>query len=147
MRLVPIHVRGKRRTPQTKVPAALERDQQRPPKVSRKSLTTVMATRATRQRPVLDALPAEILEKILLYSMSLSLPHASPVIGARLSARVTLVRFFLWAFHETWDQWFGIPAERILEIGPAPSCDGDYRLQVRPSHPVPPLRDVERRDP
>lgn len=99
-------------------------------------MSTVMASHAFKERSNLDTLPSEILEKILLYSTNLSLPHASPVIGAKLSERATLIRLLMWAFHETWDQWFGIPTSKTLLHG-APVmgrhqtvCQGDHALQV-----------------
>lgn len=137
MSLTPVRVRGKRKAPTTKTPKALEQAQQHhPTRKAKRSLTTVMATSATKDRLGLDTLPAEILEKILLYSSNVSLPHASPVIGLKLSERATLVRMFMWAFHETWDQWFGVPMSKTLLHGPPvmgkpqTECYGDHELQV-----------------
>lgn len=67
------------------------------------------ATLLAASRADLESLPAEILETVLLYSADLALPRASPRLGVKLSDRVTLLRLFIWAFHDTWDQWFGIP--------------------------------------
>lgn len=95
-----------------------------------------MAAHSMHGKPALDSLPSEILEKILLESSSLALPHASPVIGAKLSEKATLVRFFIWAFHETWDQWFGHPTSKALHQGPPvfgtkrKRVEGDHVLQV-----------------
>src|SRR4051812_7326944 len=106
MPLTPIHVRGKRKAPSSKTPKGLDS----PPQKMRKSLGTVLAGRATRTRATLESLPYEILESILLYSTNLSLPRASLIVGLKLSNRATLLRLFIWAFHETWEQSFGIPA-------------------------------------
>ena len=87
-----------------------------------------------RRSTTLECLPVEILESILLYSGNTALPQTSHLIGARLSSPATLVRFVIWAFHETWDQWFGIPTKALY--GPfLPGtrhvpCEGDYELQV-----------------
>ncbi|KAK4080478.1 hypothetical protein Trihar35433_1583 [Trichoderma harzianum] len=118
MELTKVHTRGKRKTPATNRPRALQ--EQPPAKAlrTRKSLSSVMAARATRPRSTLDSLPGEILEKILLYSANLSLPQVSNFIGMKLSGRATLVRLFIWAFHETWDQWFGIPTNPAIVHGP-----------------------------
>ncbi|KAM5346879.1 hypothetical protein ACJ41O_009884 [Fusarium nematophilum] len=83
----------------------------RNPKKAKRSLSSVLASRSSRWRPKLQALPAEVLESIFLYSASLSLPRSASIIGAKLSGRATLLRLFIWAFHDTWDQWFGIPRE------------------------------------
>jgi hypothetical protein len=96
-----------------------------------------MATRATRHRSTLDSLPAEILESILLYSANLSLPRVSNFIGFKLSGRATLLRLFILAFHETWEQWFGIPTDPAIVHGPwlqdaqHVPCGGDPIFQVR----------------
>ncbi|EHK22438.1 uncharacterized protein TRIVIDRAFT_200754 [Trichoderma virens Gv29-8] len=118
MELTKVHVRGKRKTPATNRPQSLQ--EQPPAKAlrTRKSLSTVMNTRATRRRKTLDSLPAEILESIFLYSGNLSLPRVSNFIGMKLSARATLLRLFMRAFHETWDQWFGIPTNPAVVHGP-----------------------------
>ncbi|PTB70556.1 hypothetical protein BBK36DRAFT_1107653 [Trichoderma citrinoviride] len=117
MELTKIHVRGKRKTPVTNRPQALCEP---PVKALRtkKSLSSVMATRTTRHRSTLDSLPAEILESILLHSANLSLPRVSNFIGMKLSGRATLLRLFIRAFHETWEQWFGIPTDPAIVHGP-----------------------------
>lgn len=145
MELTKIHVKGKRKTPATSRPRALC-EQQPPFKAprTRKSLSSVMATRKTRHRNTLDSLPAEILENILLYSTNLALPRVSNFIGAKLSGRATLLRLFILAFHETWEQWFGIPTNPAIVHGPwfdnaqHVPCRGDPKLQVRS---IPCLRD------
>ena len=133
MKLTPIRIRGKRKAP-SETPESVGLESTRRLK---RSLGTVLARRSMRQRATLESLPVEILETILLYSSNPLLPRASPVIGLRLSGRATLVRFFLWAFHETWDQFFGIPFNdpidyvhniRPIEYENIPR--GDYTLQV-----------------
>ncbi|KAI9904043.1 hypothetical protein N3K66_000572 [Trichothecium roseum] len=96
-----------------------------------------MEAHATNPRLTLDTLPAEILENILLYSTNLSLPKAHPLIGLKLSQKATLIRLFIWAFHETWDGWFGFPTAKTL-LGPhinvhgkeQTTVDGDHDLQT-----------------
>ncbi|KPM45053.1 hypothetical protein AK830_g1458 [Neonectria ditissima] len=155
MTLTPIRIRGKRKskaTSNSNPPSTLRESHTPLPgrtKKMKRSISTVLADRSSRYRPSLDALPAEILEKILLYSANLSLPRAAPHIGAKLSGRVTLLRFFIWAFHDTWNQWFGIPVRGDVMFGPEIKhpelrlCDGDPVLQVGPlldSLPLFPIR-------
>ncbi|KAK5998780.1 hypothetical protein PT974_01163 [Cladobotryum mycophilum] len=119
MEVTRVRVRGKRKTPGTNLPVALQNDQSmRAIKTQKRSLTSVMAERALRPRPRLDTLPDEILESIFLYSANLALPRVNNFIGKRLSGRATLVRLILWAFHDTWIQWFGIPADKAIVHGP-----------------------------
>lgn len=140
--VTPIRIRGKRKarsSTHTNIPKALQKQQEEHPRLgkrAKKSLTAVMAVRSLQNRPKLESLPAEILEKILLYSENLSLPHASLVIGVRLSERATLIRFFISAFRDTWDQGFGIPVNKdlltrsILSKRKKGVCQGDSALQV-----------------
>ncbi|OAR01666.1 hypothetical protein LLEC1_03978 [Akanthomyces lecanii] len=140
MKLTPVRVRGKR-----KATAATSTSSSSPrPSKMRRSIKDVKHTRQLQPRTNLSRLPAEILESILLYSGSVALPRSSPVVGAKLSSRATLLRFFIWGFHDTWDQWFGIPFREVTE-GPKPKdeakgsrtpqeakyfpCDGDPELQ------------------
>ncbi|PNY29058.1 uncharacterized protein TCAP_01020 [Tolypocladium capitatum] len=130
MTLHPVRVRGKRKASATKTPTTSLQ-----PRKTKRSLASVVAGRSARQRATLESLPAEILEGILLHSASLSLPRASPVIGVKLSGRATLLRLFIWAFHDTWQQWFGIPAgqpvyhvPQVADMQQVP-CQGDHVLQ------------------
>ncbi|RCI14126.1 hypothetical protein L249_8271 [Ophiocordyceps polyrhachis-furcata BCC 54312] len=110
-----------------------------PPSKMRKPLLSVLAARRPRPRQrrlsPLECLPAELLESILLYSSNVSLPRASPVLGVKLSQRATLLRLFIWSFHDTWHQWFGIPAKQALHHVPQTQdeesipCQGDAHLQ------------------
>ncbi|KAK7209651.1 hypothetical protein V2G26_016829 [Clonostachys chloroleuca] len=130
--LTPVKVRGKRKTPSAptiRIPQELEKrlrvqhefqiqapgSQDQSPKKLKRSMAEIMARRTIQHRSTLDSLPSEILEKILLYSTNLALPRTSPLIGLRLSERATLVRLFILAFHETWDQWFGSPVSEKEE--------------------------------
>ena len=142
MNLTPIRVRGKRKPPLATAPPI-----QQPPK-ARRSIQDIKTSRHTRrQRASLESLPQEILESILLYSCNVSLPQASLIIGAKLSGRATLLRLFIWGFHDTWNQWFGIPTSKEIFHGPHKPdtqqhvpCDGDAQFQVRSdvvSHPTP----------
>ncbi|KAK7402866.1 hypothetical protein QQX98_011396 [Neonectria punicea] len=141
MTLTPIRIRGKRKSKAstTSNPPSALCDSLNPlpgrAKKMKRSISTVISDRSSCYRPSLDALPAEILEKIFLYSANLSLPRAARLIGAKLSGRVTLLRFFIWAFHDTWNQWFGIPVRGDVLFGPELKyperriCDGDPVLQ------------------
>ncbi|CCE33288.1 uncharacterized protein CPUR_07212 [Claviceps purpurea 20.1] len=68
---------------------------------------SVPATCSSCSRPSLQNLPVELLEKIFLYSMNLALPRSSPLLGAKLSAKVTRRRVIMTAFHENWDWTLG----------------------------------------
>ncbi|POR38779.1 Uncharacterized protein TPAR_01029 [Tolypocladium paradoxum] len=131
MTLTPVRIRGKRKASSIKTPTTLAPQ----PRKMKRSLASVVASRSTRRRATLESLPSEMLESILLYSTNLSLPRASPVIGSKLSDRATLLRLFIWAFHETWQQWFGIPASQpICHVPQVASvqqvqCQGDHALQ------------------
>lgn len=126
MQLTPIRVRGKRKAPATKPPIALQSQG----KKMKKSVAAIRASRALRQRPVLASLPAEILESILLHSMSTALPRASLLIGAKLSSRATLLRFLIWAFHDTWEHTFGMAMSGRQSEEAAADARGNPRLQV-----------------
>lgn len=132
MSLTPITIRGKRKTPLTRPPLRFSKH----PAKLRRTVASVRAARTLGDRPSLEMLPAEVLESIFLYSGNIALPRSSHIIGAKLSDRATRLRFFTWAFHETWDQWFGIPADRSICRGPWPEgceeylpCAGDPDLQ------------------
>ncbi|KAH7158055.1 hypothetical protein B0J13DRAFT_520771 [Dactylonectria estremocensis] len=141
MTLTPIRIRGKRKTkaPSAKPQPSALGDSLSPgsarAKKMKRSISTVLAERSSRYRASLDALPAEVLETIFLYSANLSLPRAAPHIGAKLSSRATLIRLFIWTFHDTWNQWFGIPFRGDVLFGPRVKnhelsiCDGDPVLQ------------------
>lgn len=130
-----IRVRGKRKPP----PAAALAPAPPPPpaKKTRRPLCSVLASRSARRRPTLASLPAELLESVLFYSCNLALPRASPLLGLKLSDRATLLRLFVWAFHDTWEQWFGIPqCQPVHHVPrsahePRPPSRGDPVLQVR----------------
>ncbi|KAG6057039.1 hypothetical protein E4U17_001727 [Claviceps sp. LM77 group G4] len=77
-------------------------------KKTKQSLASVRARCSSGSRPSLQNLPVELLEIIFLYAMDLALPRSSPLIGAKLSGKVTLLRLFVAGFHETWDEYFGL---------------------------------------
>lgn len=79
-------------------------------------------------RPSLQSLPLELLESIFVYSTNLALPRSSPMLGAKLSGKTTLLRVFMMAFHDTWDHCFG-KLENWSENKRAPI--GDVSLQVK----------------
>ncbi|KAG6061447.1 hypothetical protein E4U17_001547 [Claviceps sp. LM77 group G4] len=64
---------------------------------------SVPARCPSRSRLSLQTLPLELLERILLYSMNLALPRSSPLLGAKLSGKATLLRVFMTVFHDIWD--------------------------------------------
>ncbi|KAF4331751.1 hypothetical protein FBEOM_14483 [Fusarium beomiforme] len=133
MGLTPIRIRGKRKFPSTGISSPLRTtpsvadDKICPPKKMKRSLSNVLASRATRWRPALQALPAEILESIFLYSASVALPRSAPIMGSKLSGRATLIRFIIWAFQDTWEQSFGDP-EKFAAIDKN-SIAGNRQLQ------------------
>lgn len=137
MPLTPMRTRGKRKAPATNEPLAIRKPLPSPQEKQRRPLAAVLAARASRQRATLATLPDEILEQILLCSLSLALPRASHRLGCKLSARATLIRLFVQAFEPTWDQWFGIVLDEPRSNHPAmedgrfvPCFEGDPELQV-----------------
>lgn len=135
MNLTPVHTRRKRKFASSTSPLPLQLAQisQRKPQ---RTIQQVRLSRLSKRTSRLDSLPTEILELILLYSSNVALPLTSPMVGLKLSGRFTLLRLFIWAFHDTWLQWFGIPNDGTSPMGPdlAPHMssinDGDYELQV-----------------
>lgn len=51
--------------------------------------------------PTLQGLPQELLEMIFLYSMNISLPRASPVLGHKLSSHAVTMEFVMRSFFHT----------------------------------------------
>lgn len=98
----------------------------------KRSLSNVLASRSTRWRPAIQALPAEILESIFLYSANVALPRSAPIIGSKLSGRATLIRFIIWAFQDTWEQSFGDP-EKFAALDKN-RVSGNWQLQVCQHH-------------
>ncbi|KAG6194941.1 hypothetical protein E4U50_000456 [Claviceps purpurea] len=96
------------------------------------TLPSVPARCSSRSRPSLQTLPVELLEMIFLYTMDLALPRASPLLGAKLSAKSTRVRAFMMGFHDTWDQCFGIPLREVCDLlkKSGRQIEGDYKLQT-----------------
>ncbi|KAG6230379.1 hypothetical protein E4U26_007966 [Claviceps purpurea] len=72
-------------------------------KRAKQSPVSVPASYPSRSRLSLQNLPLELLESIFLYSMNLALPRSSPLLGAKLSGKTTLLRVFMTAFHDIWD--------------------------------------------
>ncbi|KAG6199648.1 hypothetical protein E4U23_006640 [Claviceps purpurea] len=62
--------------------------------------------------------------------MNLALPRASPLLGAKLSAKSTRLRAFMMGFHDTWDQCFGIPLLEVCDLLGKWVIEGDSRLQT-----------------
>ncbi|KAG6091807.1 hypothetical protein E4U31_007209 [Claviceps sp. LM219 group G6] len=80
-------------------------------------------------RPSLQNLPLELLESIFLYSANLALPRSCPSLGAKLSSRITRLRFFMTGFHDTWDQCFGNPMSWVNYEGWESRFKDDFPLQ------------------
>ncbi|KAG5948930.1 hypothetical protein E4U53_006102 [Claviceps sorghi] len=132
MSLTPVRVRGKRKTSSSSsIVPKLAMDNPWHHKKIKRSLASVRASRSSRRRPSLQSLPVELLESILLYSANLSLPRSSPLLGAKLSGKATLLRLFILVFCDTWDQCFGIPKAKLqAEKGNLCSrCEGDVSFQ------------------
>ncbi|KAG6239194.1 hypothetical protein E4U23_007856 [Claviceps purpurea] len=91
-----IHKRSLSGTPNS--PPNCKKTKQTPPSVS--------ARCSSRSGLSLQDLPVELLESIFLYSMNLALPRSSPLLGAKLSAKVTLSRVFMATFHDNWEWSF-----------------------------------------
>ncbi|KAL6705509.1 hypothetical protein ACN47E_006625 [Coniothyrium glycines] len=53
--------------------------------------------------PTLQGLPQELLEIIFLYSMNMSLPRASPLLGCKLSSRAVTMEYTMRSFFHTVD--------------------------------------------
>ncbi|KAG6245042.1 hypothetical protein E4U23_005696 [Claviceps purpurea] len=96
------------------------------------TLPSVPARCSSRSRPSLQTLPGELLEIIFLFSMNLAVPRASPLLGAKLSAKSTRLRAFMMGFHDTWDQCFGIPMLEVCDLlrKSGRRIKGDYELQT-----------------
>ncbi|KAG6087137.1 hypothetical protein E4U15_008301 [Claviceps sp. LM218 group G6] len=103
----PVQVMGKRkRSPSTT------------PDVAQKmapSRASIHSSYSSRSPHSLQNLPLELLESIFLYSKNFALPRSSPLLGAKLSGKATLLQLFMVAFHDTWDQCFGISAHRFMD--------------------------------
>lgn len=106
MDLTPVKIRGKRKRPgasESNLQKALTafslqaKRSRLSSKLVRPKKTTAMAT------PTLQGLPQELLEIIFLYSMNISLPRSSPILGRKLSARTVTLEFVLRAFFHTVD--------------------------------------------
>ncbi|KAG6024378.1 hypothetical protein E4U19_003828 [Claviceps sp. Clav32 group G5] len=82
-------------------------------KKMKQPVTSVNTRCSPRSRPSLQNLPLELLESIFLYSANLALPRSCPSLGAKLSSKTTRLRFFMTGFHDTWDQFFGIPMYQV----------------------------------
>lgn len=104
MPLTSVQVRGKRKQQPTS--SEPSEPSARPTKAKR-SLHQVHAARAFNPRARLEALPTEILEDVLLYSVNVALPRCSHVVGAKLSDRATLIRFCMVVFDDTWGKHLG----------------------------------------
>ncbi|KAG5994045.1 hypothetical protein E4U52_001471 [Claviceps spartinae] len=90
-------------------------DHPRNHKETTQTMASVHDRFSSRLRPSLQNLPLELLESILIYSKTLALPRSSPLSGAKLSGRATLLQLFRVAFFNTWEILFGMPLKRWCE--------------------------------
>jgi large subunit ribosomal protein L14e len=109
LHLTPVKIRGKKRkhtpipiaaTPNSSSTSLAEASQarrHRPKRSKRLHKRTVAAM------PTLLGLPQELLEIIFLHSMNISLPHASPLLGRKLSSRSVTLEYTMRAFFHTVD--------------------------------------------
>ncbi|KAJ4988781.1 actin cortical patch protein [Stagonosporopsis vannaccii] len=105
--LTPIKIRGKKRKHApipvsavfaTKTSAEASQNKSRRAKKQRRLPTQNIAA-----MPTLLGLPQELLEIIFLYSMNISLPCASPLLGRKLSSRAVTLEYTMRAFFHTVD--------------------------------------------
>ncbi|KAL1606641.1 hypothetical protein SLS60_004047 [Paraconiothyrium brasiliense] len=106
MDLTPVKIRGKRKRPGTAITnlqKALEASSSQSKRLrpSQKSLKLKKNTETAM--PSLQGLPQELLEMIFLYSMNISLPRASPMLGRKLSSKAVVMEFVLRSFYNTVD--------------------------------------------
>ncbi|KAG5993347.1 hypothetical protein E4U52_002016 [Claviceps spartinae] len=111
MSLTPAQAKGRRKRSS---PGSVEHNPSKRKK-TKQNLPSAPARCSSRSRLSLQYLPVELLEIIFLCSMNLALPRASPLLGAKLSAKSTRLRAFIMGFHDTWDQCFGIPKLEVHE--------------------------------
>ncbi|CCE31934.1 uncharacterized protein CPUR_05791 [Claviceps purpurea 20.1] len=90
---------------------------------------SVHARCSSRSPPSLQNLPLELLENIFLYSWNFALPRSSPLLGAKLSGKATLLRLFMAAFHDTWDRRFGISVKQTSSSDFPKLPDNDVSCQ------------------
>jgi hypothetical protein len=62
----------------------------------------------------LQHLPLEILEQIFFACENVNLPKCSPLIGWRLSGRLTFVKLIMVALGPTWDGFWGLRREDVV---------------------------------
>ncbi|KAG6133777.1 hypothetical protein E4U12_002607 [Claviceps purpurea] len=106
-------------------------DHPRSHKETTQTMASVHEKCSSRLRPSLQNLPLELLERIFLYSTNFALPRSNPLLGAKLSAKVTLLRLFMVGFHDTWDQLFGVTRHQLkkLTLRVGRRFEGDSSLQ------------------
>ncbi|KAF3008863.1 hypothetical protein E8E13_010988 [Curvularia kusanoi] len=107
LHLTPINIRGKKRKyipiPISAIPSTLstaEASHSRPPQPKKRKRLPKGTVAAM---PTLLGLPQELLELIFLYSMNISLPRASPLLGRRLSSRAVTMEYTMRTFFHTVD--------------------------------------------
>ncbi|KAJ8109986.1 hypothetical protein OPT61_g7059 [Boeremia exigua] len=102
--LTPIKIRGKKRKhnpiPIASTQLTAEASQLQPGRAKKKRR---LPKRDTAAMPTLLGLPQELLEIIFLHSMNISLPHASPLVGRKLSSRAVMLEYTMRTFFYTVD--------------------------------------------
>ncbi|KAG6092020.1 hypothetical protein E4U30_006024 [Claviceps sp. LM220 group G6] len=84
--------------------------------ITTQTMSSVHEKCCSRLRPSLQNLPLELLESIFLYSTNFALPRSNSLLGAKLSAKITLLRLFMVGFHDTWDQLFGVTLKELYKL-------------------------------
>lgn len=114
MKLTPIRVRGKRRLPEEGAEGEGAK-RSKAQALDREALASAARARLKARKSskfkmalILRVLPLEVLEDIFLLSENVNFATSSPLLGCRLSARVTLVNFVTAAFAPTWEQFFAV---------------------------------------
>ncbi|KAG6024379.1 hypothetical protein E4U19_003829 [Claviceps sp. Clav32 group G5] len=111
----------------------LAADDARNHKKTKQTMASVDDSCIPLRQSSLQTLPLELLESIFLYSKTLALPRSSPLLGAKLSGKTTLLRLFIVGFHDTWDQLFGITLNDYFDTYKSWSStcrlEGDFSLQ------------------
>ena len=106
MDLTPIKIRGKRKRPGAAISnlqkaLAASSSQSKRPRIYQKHAKSKKV--AETAMPTLQGMPQELLEMVFLYSMNISLPRASPILGRKLSSNTVIMEFVLRSFFHTVD--------------------------------------------
>lgn len=107
LHLTPIKIRGKKRK-LTPIPIAAISSTPSTAEASQNKFHHLKKRKGLPKRtvaamPTLLGLPQELLELIFLYSMNISLPRASPLVGRKLSSRAVTLEYTMRTFFHTVD--------------------------------------------